>query len=175
MDRVRYEEYIQSDKWRERSDQAKERAFQACLLCNVGRKYKELHAHHLTYERLGDEPLEDLFVVCRDCHEMLHDSNVKPGIALLTDLPNALRRWGIPAYGNMLYKCDDQWTYYEQGKSLIRAGAAWFGEGNNGVKDGNQDWYGRAVRILCYYLFVPHGSDHCQACRDNSSKGSSDG
>ena len=50
MERVRYEEYIQSDGWREKANQAKERAFQACVLCNVGHDRKELHAHHLTYE-----------------------------------------------------------------------------------------------------------------------------
>ena len=110
--------------------------------------------------------------MCRDCHEMLHATNaaIDPSIVLLTNLPKALRRWGIPAYSDSGYECDEKWSYYEQGKALIRLGAAWFGRGNHGAQDGNQDWYGKAIRVLCYYLFVPHGSEDCQRCRDRLSK-----
>jgi len=28
--------------------------------------------HYLTYERLGEELIEDVEIVCRECHEMDH-------------------------------------------------------------------------------------------------------
>lgn len=31
-----------------------------------------LDVHHLTYERLGAELPDDLLVLCRDCHELIH-------------------------------------------------------------------------------------------------------
>lgn len=32
----------------------------------------ELHVHHLTYERLGNELIEDVEIVCRECHDKIH-------------------------------------------------------------------------------------------------------
>jgi len=31
-----------------------------------------LHVHHLTYERLGEELIEDVIIICRPCHEKEH-------------------------------------------------------------------------------------------------------
>lgn len=30
------------------------------------------HVHHLTYERIGNELVSDLLVVCGECHEQIH-------------------------------------------------------------------------------------------------------
>jgi 5-methylcytosine-specific restriction endonuclease McrA len=46
-----------------------------CERCPEGanqRVANELHIHHLTYERLGEERLEDVEVLCRDCHDKIH-------------------------------------------------------------------------------------------------------
>lgn len=32
--------------------------------------------HHVTYERVGSERLEDVRVLCRDCHELRHGRHV---------------------------------------------------------------------------------------------------
>jgi hypothetical protein len=32
----------------------------------------ELHVHHLTYERLGKELIEDVQIICRKCHHKEH-------------------------------------------------------------------------------------------------------
>jgi 5-methylcytosine-specific restriction endonuclease McrA len=32
-----------------------------------------LQVHHKTYERLGNETLDDLVCLCRDCHRKKHD------------------------------------------------------------------------------------------------------
>lgn len=40
-----------------------------CCKC---KKKKNLHVHHKTYERLGKEHLNDLMVLCKDCHSKEH-------------------------------------------------------------------------------------------------------
>ncbi len=64
-----YREYINSTEWfvlrRVKLDQAEHR----CQLCNAA---GTLHVHHRTYERLGQEKLTDLVVLCEKCHERFH-------------------------------------------------------------------------------------------------------
>ena len=68
-----YEEYIVSDEWKERAQQAKARAGQRCQVCNASREDVQLDTHHRTYERLGDEDPRDLIVLCRTCHTLFHE------------------------------------------------------------------------------------------------------
>jgi hypothetical protein len=65
-----YDEYIQSDDWREKADSAKKRAGGRCQVCNSDEP--PLDAHHRTYERLGREQPGDLIVLCRACHQLFH-------------------------------------------------------------------------------------------------------
>lgn len=73
---VNYKRYIQSQEWREKAEEAKERAGQRCQVCNRPRSEVTLDAHHRTYDRLGNELPEDITVLCRLCHE-LYESNKK--------------------------------------------------------------------------------------------------
>ena len=41
-----------------------------CQICDC---IHSLEAHHLTYERLGDEWLSELALLCRDCHQAQHE------------------------------------------------------------------------------------------------------
>ena len=68
--KVSYEEYIKSTRWQMKADDAKERANYRCQLCNVN--VSTLHAHHRTYERLGNELPEDITVLCPECHRKFH-------------------------------------------------------------------------------------------------------
>jgi len=65
-----YQEYLQSDHWKELSVKAKQWAGNRCQLCN---KDGELHTHHRTYGRLGQELAGDLIVLCANCHAKFHD------------------------------------------------------------------------------------------------------
>ena len=62
-----YHEYIKSDAWKHKADEAKRRAGDRCQICN---KTGKLEAHHRTYENLGDEQPGDIIVLCRECHEL---------------------------------------------------------------------------------------------------------
>ncbi len=66
---------------REIKEAAHKRAHGKCERC--GKKYSrrnwEAHVHHLTYERLGDERLDDVRVLCLECHGKQHPKhNFKP-------------------------------------------------------------------------------------------------
>lgn len=64
-----YKEYIRSDEWKEKRRQRLEFAKNRCELCF---RESALDVHHRTYERLGDERLSDLIVLCRTCHRHFH-------------------------------------------------------------------------------------------------------
>lgn len=74
--RPEYYEYIQSDQWRQRANEAKQRAGHRCQICNRSSSEVTLDAHHRTYERLGNELPGDITVLCRDCHQ-LFETNKK--------------------------------------------------------------------------------------------------
>jgi len=173
MNKIQYQEYLQSDKWRQKADNAKERVGWHCQVCNASGIQNQLHAHHRTYENLGNEPPEDITVLCRKCHALFHDKLARDDVAmaLLDDLPDALRRWDIPSYQDNNYQCDEQWEYYEEGKRLIRLGSAWLGRGTEGAAQGHSSWYGKAIAILNDYLYLAHDSETCPKCKQAEIEG----
>jgi 5-methylcytosine-specific restriction endonuclease McrA len=64
-----YRKYLESPEWRTRADAAKARFGNRCALCNSDDR---LEAHHRTYERVGEELVEDLVPLCVDCHGAYH-------------------------------------------------------------------------------------------------------
>lgn len=70
LPRNKYQAYIASDAWRQKSEAARRRADHRCSVCGAE---GNLETHHLTYERLGNERPEDLTVLCRACHSLEHE------------------------------------------------------------------------------------------------------
>ena len=66
---TRYQNYLQTDHWKERRTSALKRAGFSCQICSAK---GELHVHHRTYARRGCELDTDLIVLCAGCHEMFH-------------------------------------------------------------------------------------------------------
>jgi hypothetical protein len=66
---MRYADYLQTDHWKEKRKKALRFANFKCQICNGS---KDLNVHHRTYERLGNELLGDLTVLCVDCHAIFH-------------------------------------------------------------------------------------------------------
>jgi len=66
---ITHREYLQSPLWRSIRLKAIEHYGEICGKCGgYGND-----VHHLTYDRVGgEELLEDLQVLCRDCHEAIH-------------------------------------------------------------------------------------------------------
>lgn len=69
MSHLPYDEYLKSDAWNERRGLLLERFSHKCQVCGSSTR---LHIHHRTYERLGNERMEDLTVLCEACHQAFH-------------------------------------------------------------------------------------------------------
>lgn len=76
-----YEKYLESPHWQELrkwklEQQRKELGYNSCEKCGerpqVVTREAALHIHHLTYERLGEERIEDVTIICRPCHDKEH-------------------------------------------------------------------------------------------------------
>jgi len=64
-----YDGYLKTPAWRERSSAAIKRAGGVCEGCGVR---PAVHAHHVTYEHVGEEFLWELRAVCTACHDRAH-------------------------------------------------------------------------------------------------------
>lgn len=76
--RYKYHEYLSSDKWKEKRKLVLERDKNVCQFCRL---LQAVDVHHLHYNNLFNEPLEDLRGICLDCHHLIHNkrnSSVNP-------------------------------------------------------------------------------------------------
>jgi len=64
-----YAEYIESSEWKARMIQYKAAAGWKCIQCE---STTNLTGHHLTYINLGNEPINDIEILCWDCHKGRH-------------------------------------------------------------------------------------------------------
>ena len=64
-----YLKYISSRQWKKVRKQKISEAGGKCEECGATHR---LEVHHLTYKRLCCERMEDLQVLCRDCHDKKH-------------------------------------------------------------------------------------------------------
>ena len=65
-----YQEYLQTEHWRNKRKRALKRANYKCQLCS---SKENLQVHHNTYDNRGNEKDEDLIVLCEICHGKFHD------------------------------------------------------------------------------------------------------
>lgn len=72
---VNHGRYLKSLKWAQIKDYVRERDNYICANCgaNMVSDLYNLHTHHLTYDRLGEEnPETDLILLCSTCHHKEH-------------------------------------------------------------------------------------------------------
>lgn len=74
-----YRAYLRSAEWKEKRKEFIEAANGECEEC--GSKGK-LQVHHLSYDNVGDENIDDVEVLCKDCHE---DKEIEKGTDLWED------------------------------------------------------------------------------------------
>jgi hypothetical protein len=71
-----YQDYLKTAHWECKRWAAVEQAKHRCSLCNAD---GELHVHHRTYERRGEEREDDLVCLCASCHKMFHQNSKADG------------------------------------------------------------------------------------------------
>ncbi len=67
--RMKYFQYMRSEAWRDKRQEAFKHYGRRCEKCSTS---SCLVVHHSTYEHLFNEKMEDLMVLCKDCHNQLH-------------------------------------------------------------------------------------------------------
>ena len=74
--RIDYYQYLRTKTWREKANERLKQDGYQCVLC---RSAKNLSVHHITYENIGFEKMDDLISVCKACHEKLHEhDSIRP-------------------------------------------------------------------------------------------------
>jgi hypothetical protein len=83
-----YDKFLEGPHWQELRKQKLEEqrsrlGYNCCEKCGERQpvpptRETALHLHHLTYERLGEERLEDVLVICPHCHKKEHAGDGKP-------------------------------------------------------------------------------------------------
>lgn len=63
-----YSRYLKSPDWKDKKRKVIKRD-RCCRLCG---STKSLQVHHIHYKNVGDEPLEDLTLLCKSCHSKFH-------------------------------------------------------------------------------------------------------
>lgn len=70
--------YLKSIRWKTIKDYIREKFNYTCQKCGnaFADDLYQLHTHHLTYERLGNENVDtDLILLCAECHHKTHSKN----------------------------------------------------------------------------------------------------
>ncbi len=67
--RKKYNEYLRSPEWKAKREERLKICNNICEYCG---KAPAAHVHHLTYERIYNETMDDLRGICLDCHEREH-------------------------------------------------------------------------------------------------------
>jgi len=72
-----YDKYLATPHWQEFrkrvfAQQRERLGRNCCERCPKSAEETKLHVHHLTYERLGNENLEDVQIICGECHDKEH-------------------------------------------------------------------------------------------------------
>jgi hypothetical protein len=66
---VEYQEYLKSDKWKQKRDAVMRRAHGICEGCGM---QNATVVHHLHYHNIYEEWLWELVALCRPCHDQSH-------------------------------------------------------------------------------------------------------
>ena len=66
----RHRYYLRSKQWCDIAARIRSRDGFHCRQCNKFDRH--LHVHHKTYERWGEESMDDLIAVCEKCHAWIH-------------------------------------------------------------------------------------------------------
>lgn len=88
-----YEQYLASVSWADKRDERLRLSRGMCESCGANRK---IQVHHLTYERIFKEEMDDLMCLCEQCHNEL-EKLIHEGAVSRHGEPNALRRDSIVA------------------------------------------------------------------------------
>lgn len=65
-----YKEYLESPLWKEKRDWI----ISCNPECSICKRKNLLLVHHLNYDSVGNESIQDVKVICSYCHETIHEA-----------------------------------------------------------------------------------------------------
>ncbi len=70
--KITYRQYLESDHWKQLRSRfwASKLHKRRCVVCGA---CAPLEVHHRSYRRIGQERLNDLMLLCRNCHKATHE------------------------------------------------------------------------------------------------------
>lgn len=77
LQRKQYRQYINSLKWAKKKSEYFKKYPKLCMKCG---NTEQLELHHATYKHLGNELENELYCLCRNCHQNYHDIYQHPTI-----------------------------------------------------------------------------------------------
>ena len=72
IDGEEYRKYLQSDQWKAKRRLVLEFMGYKCVKCRKQLTESTANIHHLSYERVRNETLDDLIPLCKECHKLEH-------------------------------------------------------------------------------------------------------
>ena len=73
MNKETYRRYLKTQHWQQIRAKVLQRAGNKCEMCGFEPwRPGTLQVHHLSYDRVGRESLEDLVAICPKCHMKIH-------------------------------------------------------------------------------------------------------
>jgi 5-methylcytosine-specific restriction endonuclease McrA len=69
-----YAKYIRSEGWKQRRDKFRTMWGNECACCQ---SKENLNVHHINYDNLGNEKLEDVVLLCKGCHIKAHKGKLR--------------------------------------------------------------------------------------------------
>lgn len=73
-----YRDYLRSPRWFDIRRAYRESDLPQQCMCGAD----EVELHHLTYDRVGEEELTDLRPLCSNCHQMIHQLEIRGVVSL---------------------------------------------------------------------------------------------
>lgn len=64
-----YRKYLKTPHWRRKKKEAFRHYAKRCAVCG---ERSRLDVHHIRYDNLGCESIDDLMILCRGCHDVIH-------------------------------------------------------------------------------------------------------
>ena len=75
---VEYDRYMKSPQWAAKREERLRLDGNHCVMCGRSNGLQKdgvtpiLQVHHISYQRLGNEPMADLVSLCPTCHKRIH-------------------------------------------------------------------------------------------------------
>lgn len=77
FNKEKYKEYLKTQQWKHKKFKRIKLDGYMCQQCFERVKLNTSNCHHITYNRLGREHMEDIITVCIACHKKIHEHHGK--------------------------------------------------------------------------------------------------